>query len=314
MLKELLKNCFNSLFYKNYIKLINLKNDLYQYKSNIYDLTSEINLIKSNFELKLNNNKINNDINLKEKINNRFNLLYSEYLDKIKFFKEKIEKSQIDYEYILNQSPDLIKILNKEDNQHYKDFIYKKYMKFNLGYNRNQLPQIDKYNLNSFLTFINCNIEEIEVPINKIKPTQNKIDEEKFLNIFFSKIKGESKNFPYIVSKDFYLLDGHHNWASDLEEDENKKIKIFKLNLNIEDLIKKSKELNILTKQSLEKDSKIIIIDNDDFIKAKTIIELSTDYNNKKEEHLNYINNFSKYIDLDKKGVNKLVWKFEKSE
>jgi hypothetical protein len=79
-----------------------------------------------------------------------------------------------------------------------------------IGLNRSSLPQIRGNDIPNFLKFIKnkgIKVTRSNVKISKLKPTQNKID----LNKVEKKVSNKNlKIKPFIVSKDNYILDGHH--------------------------------------------------------------------------------------------------------
>lgn len=299
---KLLKNKLNILFNKEYIEYIGLSNSIKKLKSQAYDLASLNEFSKENF-----NKAINFNPNLKEEVNKRYNNNYSIYLDELGIIKKKIDFFQKSINFLFERNPNLSQIildLKKEDKNEI-NFVYTKYMKFNLGYKREELPQINEETLNSFLNLMDGElIVGSKIVINKIKPTQFLLNEDKIVDIINNKIKGESKAFPYIISQDNHLLDGHHNWAADLEEDENKIVDVYKINKPISYLIKRAKELDLLPKESIDEHLKTIIVSNQDFEKAVLTIANAVEENIIEKGNLNSeLEGFKKYRKLGKENL-----------
>lgn len=79
----------------------------------------------------------------------------------------------------------------------------------------------------------------------KLKPTQNQLLVERIedrLPELLADANHKKFTMPYIVSKDGYLLDGHHGWATVLTciklQQRKVKIRIIKVDLSIEELLK----------------------------------------------------------------------------
>lgn len=306
-----LKKRYNLTFDKNIIKYIGLYNSLNELNSHLYELVNQKDLVKADCD-----NKLNFNPELEEQINKRYNNYYSFYLDKLVVLRKKRDYLEKGLSGIrLHLSDEKNNLLNEIIKEKQENFVYKKYMKSNLGYKRENLPQIDKENFNSFLTLIGGEliVSNSLMSIKDIKPTQTKLDEEKIIDICENKIPGESKGFEYIISKDNHLLDGHHNWAADLEDDENKKVKILQIDKPIEYLIKRGNELKILKKAPIEKNIKTIVIDNEEFEKACIVISTMIKENDLKGEKIENLKgeilDFTKYIQLgEKEAEYKTVW------
>jgi hypothetical protein len=308
---KLLKEKINILFNKDYLRYIELYNSIKGLKEEVYELAERHNLVKAEL-----NNDLKGNESLSEQINERYNKFYSRYLENLKLVYDKIALFKGELDSLEKKYPEIKNIIKEKE---INDFVYKKYFKSNLGYKREALPQIDKENLNSFLNLMDAYLTDYGLlkhgifKIKDLKPTQDKIDEEKVINIINTKLKGEGKAFPYIISEDNYLLDGHHNWAADLEDDENKEVYCFKINKNIKDLINKSRRLKLLTKDSLEKSIKSIILSNEEFSKAVVIVsDFIHDIENEQEKMKikREITNFDKFILLsDTEAEYTVVWK-----
>jgi hypothetical protein len=104
-------------------------------------------------------------------------------------------------------------------------------------FERHQLPQISKDVVDDIIIELNeqVGVSLIELKISNIKPTQNQLDDDK--------VRSMIENLPetpkriFIVSQDFFLLDGHHEWAARLEIDPSTLVKCYCVNMPMSDLI-----------------------------------------------------------------------------
>lgn len=133
--------------------------------------------------------------------------------------------------------------------------------KYNLNIPRIQMPQIENEYLDDYLKFIKkyYKIKKISLPVSKLKATQNELSE-RAIRKTQKKIKKKIyKPNSIIVSKDNYILDGHHRWASYRDCEVNPtlcklkkktlKIKTYKINAPIKKLLSKTKKFkNIVYK------------------------------------------------------------------
>ena len=122
----------------------------------------------------------------------------------------------------------------------------------NLGYNRIQMPQIKHKDLKKFLKFIRKTnkVKKKKIKPSKLKSTQNQISQKAIRKIQQQIIHNKYKNNPILISKDNYILDGHHRWATfrDCEikpkncnyKTKNKKIPGYQINMPIKNLLKKT--------------------------------------------------------------------------
>ena len=77
----------------------------------------------------------------------------------------------------------------------------------------------------------------------------------------------------YIVSKDNYLVDGHHAWAAQLESNASQAVRCIKVNIPIKQLLKRSNQLKISTKRDVNDVKKALLVQNlqDTTFEPKTI-------------------------------------------
>lgn len=148
------------------------------------------------------------------------------------------------------------------------NFAFNNYLEDSLGYTRDKMPQVDEENIVDFMLHFSDKdlVSKTTKKLKDLKPSQNEFCVDKITNILLQKLKDDSKNKKYIISNDNYLLDGHHNWAAELEIDKNKKVECYKIDLPATQLIKRANQLK-LTKQ---KD-----IDDNEIKKALSIVSLA---------------------------------------
>lgn len=128
-----------------------------------------------------------------------------------------------------------------------------KICKHNLGIPRSKMPQIEDDSIRDFLKYIkkSHSIKKQRFPVSKLKATQNQLSL-KAIRKKQKKIKqGNYNTSPILISKDNYILDGHHRWASLRDCEMNPKncntnrkfkIKVFKIDSPIKPLLKKTKK------------------------------------------------------------------------
>lgn len=91
------------------------------------------------------------------------------------------------------------------------------WVKMNDDFNipRHQMPQVRSSKWDSFKKYLRDNDvrmeEAVSVPANKLTPTQKHLDHKKVALV--AQMDAKRKEKPIIVSRDGYILDGHHRWA-----------------------------------------------------------------------------------------------------
>lgn len=101
------------------------------------------------------------------------------------------------------------------------------------------MPQI--YNHKKFSKKIrhkyNISSKTIKLSTKSLKPSQNEINGEIVEKVVKSMKKKSKKDMPIVVSKDGYVVDGHHRWAAHKKMNPHKKIKALKINAGIDDAL-----------------------------------------------------------------------------
>lgn len=118
---------------------------------------------------------------------------------------------------------------------------------------RDKMPQIDSEDLIRFLLHFSqkgAPVQTKKIQLNKIKPAQNEFNDGKILKIFEASAHKGSK---FVISKDGYLLDGHHRWAAGLEDDPEQEVEVYQIDLPIKRLIHRANQLGFTTKSDVTK-------------------------------------------------------------
>lgn len=108
-----------------------------------------------------------------------------------------------------------------------------------LDIDRKEMPQIKSKDLGDFFKHLkdkNISSEEKTVDPSKLNASQGHFHKQKIKDIMDSMKDGENIGQPIIVSKDNYVIDGHHRWLAHCNMD-NKPIKIHHIDKNAKDLI-----------------------------------------------------------------------------
>lgn len=102
------------------------------------------------------------------------------------------------------------------------------------GYDRSELPQIP-YDKEEFVIDV-LDLNKRRVFARDIKPAQKHILKSKVID----KIDTDQHKRKYVISKDWYLVDGHHSWATCIPE--NNAIDVYQSDLDIHDLVRTLKD------------------------------------------------------------------------
>jgi hypothetical protein len=86
-----------------------------------------------------------------------------------------------------------------------------------LGFDRKDMPQVDKKHHQDFFSFLKgkgVSVKKTTIDPNKLKPSQSQFYTSKIEGMVDSIQKGTHNLKPIIVSKDNYVIDGHHTWIA----------------------------------------------------------------------------------------------------
>lgn len=115
-----------------------------------------------------------------------------------------------------------------------KEAFYWLSRKRHAGYDRSELPQVP-HDKEGFV-IDQLNLKHRRVFARDIKPAQKHILKSKVID----KIDTGQHKRKYIVSKDWYLVDGHHSWATLIPDNES--MDIYQSDMNIDELIRVLKD------------------------------------------------------------------------
>jgi len=114
--------------------------------------------------------------------------------------------------------------------------------KFNIS--RDKMPQITSDHIGDFLAGLKkkgIHHEVEHVPAGKLKPTQHNFDHSKIRDLMgreWRETPGKAKRY-MIVSKDHYVLDGHHRYLAALNQHGDKhKMEVMRVHTPMKDLLK----------------------------------------------------------------------------
>jgi hypothetical protein len=107
-----------------------------------------------------------------------------------------------------------------------------------LGIDRKNMPQVKSTDLEDFISYLKkkgVNTTKKSVDASKLKASQGNFDKEKISKLMQSLAANELPDKPILVSKDNYVIDGHHRWLAflNLEKDMN----VYQVNVNIDELM-----------------------------------------------------------------------------
>jgi len=238
-------------------------------------------------------------------INDKYNKYFSKYLDDVKDIKNKIDKAKKEQNTLFkgNTAIYLNRIRKEEELSRYENYKYKDFTDSGLNRARESMPQIDSEHLDSFLMhFANkAKVTKDKMKFNEMKPSQKDFNNQKVLDMYK---KGSYKSHKYIVSKDGFMMDGHHNWAAGLEDDPNKEVDVYKINLPIKDLLRRANMLNISTKKDInDKEITKSIITIVEAYKAGKMTE--EDFDKTKKQILTKGDIFGDYINIIRVALEK---------
>lgn len=85
-------------------------------------------------------------------------------------------------------------------------------------------------------------IEETTIPVGTLKATQQEIKAAKVYEMAHSHLKGDFDEIgdSVVVSRDGYLLDGHHRWAALLTIDPQRRMRVKVIDMDMDDLLKEA--------------------------------------------------------------------------
>jgi len=107
------------------------------------------------------------------------------------------------------------------------------------GLSRRDMPQIKSTYVPDYLAFLKdqgIRVRHLAVAVSKLTNTQKELDPQKIQDLATG-LRPDALAKPVIVSKDMFILDGHHRLNALLNIDPSYKVKVYQVDLPIADLI-----------------------------------------------------------------------------
>ena len=188
-------------------------------------------------------------------------------LDKEEIKKSKLlsrlDESDNDNEILnLHKSLSRIKVLKKSIEEvkgdiikglkEYGRFQFSYYMDKSLNRERGSMPQISHNKLDDYILHFqgkskNAKVVKKSVKISELIPSQNEFNEDKVLSMMANLNLNRKRRI--VISKDNYIVDGHHFYAAMLELDPSFEIGVYQISLPISELLRRSNLLKLTTKR-----------------------------------------------------------------
>lgn len=128
-----------------------------------------------------------------------------------------------------------------------------------LGVPRERMPQIKHSDMAEFMGFLKMNgvkVEELDIDVSNLLPTQKEIDVNKVKMKRDSLMASESQEMkPFMVSNDNHILDGHHQLYALKSMNAEMKVPAYKADCSIESMMNYAKLFPKAAYKSLEEDA-----------------------------------------------------------
>lgn len=124
----------------------------------------------------------------------------------------------------------------------------------NLGFKRKEMPQIEGKNIPKFLDYLKSEgvkYTEKLVDSKSLRPTQSQFNQDKIQGMIDS--IDSKKQMPIMVSKDNYVLDGHHRWLAHYNLD--RKMPVIVIDMKIDDALDKMHDFPLTISRGLKEES-----------------------------------------------------------
>lgn len=125
--------------------------------------------------------------------------------------------------------------------------------KKNLGFKRKEMPQVEGKNIPKFLDFLKSEgvkYKEKSVDSKSLRPTQSQFNKDKIQSMIDT--IDAKKQHPIMVSKDGYVIDGHHRWLAHYNL--GRKMPVIEIDLNINDALDKMHDFPLSIKRGLKEE------------------------------------------------------------
>lgn len=129
-----------------------------------------------------------------------------------------------------------------------------------LNISRNILPQIQSKDIPEFLSWLKkehgVTHKKERVPLKKVKASQGEFNPAKIKKLMSKPSFSSSK--PALMSRDDYIVDGHHRYASDLNRNPNGFFAVFRVNMNVHELIQAAHRFEKSFTKEIHEDKSIV--------------------------------------------------------
>jgi mannose-6-phosphate isomerase-like protein (cupin superfamily) len=133
-----------------------------------------------------------------------------------------------------------------------------KHISKSLGVSRKDMPQINSKDVGEFVTYLKdkgVSVSSSVINVSKVGMTQKDINVDKVRDLLGVEKANLAK--PVIISKDNYILDGHHRVAALYNIDKDFRLKTIKVDLGIGDLLKTAKGFPKVSYKNINESSDI---------------------------------------------------------
>jgi hypothetical protein len=123
----------------------------------------------------------------------------------------------------------------------------------NLGFKRKEMPQIEGKNIPKFLDYLRSEgvkYTEKLVDSKSLRPTQSQFNQDKIQGMIDT--IDQKKHHPIMVSKDGYVIDGHHRWLAHYNTD--KKMPVIMIDMKIDDALEKIHDFPLTIKRGISEE------------------------------------------------------------
>ena len=123
----------------------------------------------------------------------------------------------------------------------------------NLGFKRKEMPQIEGKNIPKFLDYLRSEgvkYTEKLVDSKSLRPTQSQFNQDKIQSMIDT--IDQKKQHPIMVSKDGYVIDGHHRWLAHYNTD--KQMPVIMIDLKIDDALEKMHDFPLTIKRGISEE------------------------------------------------------------
>ena len=136
--------------------------------------------------------------------------------------------------------------------------------KKNLGLTRDKMPQLDAPTTKRFLKSYRdegVKVSDKWMHVGQLKATQAEINATKVAGMAKSVVGGKFPNItdPIIVSRDGYILDGHHRWATLLALSPDNRMQVVQVDAPIKSLLKKAASFKGVERRGIKETKRLVL-------------------------------------------------------